>query len=662
MPNLIAQLFSHLYELPPSPLRLLFIFYLYTPTLARAPVRPFPNSCPSLLHASLRMDQAFVGAAEAASSTSSAPGEKSLGEIKKDTASNDKHRNGKSPQMAAVPATNGAPSAPLSAVEAWGKFDLTSRREKLDTQALDIATRQDTSSASRKKLADKTYRALYDIPDPITELKNAETHRKTNAELQENSALNSELTSTVKKYEAKIIHLEKNLADNQANLAHNIKAAIDKKQAEWMNTQTKAMEAYELREQELLHQLSLGNENTRALKTISDRNQQALNNVKSELEELKKNKIQENENIMEDLEKNRAENSQLRRRIAELEDHAGNTNEQGINKSALSAELAARDVEVSQLKDQVHVLESVLGGKDAEKSHEFTKLTESIRLKDEEISTMKSSLDKLPSFEEYEVLKRQFETLRTFQLQDGGDNEEDGNEDAGNEGDVLEKRLLAKMKVLEGKLTRLRMELVEREGKIASLNKSNCMLEEQVSDQKQLISKLEDGINVITTADPRSPRKGNEGTISESGDDGSNWEWGTESREAAGLQRIMVNSNAGSVTAGAAEDPSMLDIISGQRDRFRERTMELETENRKLMERVERLSADMDALKSDNVRLYGKIRFLQNYKGSGSGLIAAEAGLAGPEDTDNVSMLGKYSKMYECPHPKDSRSELDRGL
>eukprot|EP00173_Palmaria_palmata_P000315 Plantae.Rhodophyta-Palmaria_palmata.ctg11420.p1 GENE.Plantae.Rhodophyta-Palmaria_palmata.ctg11420~~Plantae.Rhodophyta-Palmaria_palmata.ctg11420.p1 ORF type:complete len:197 (-),score=16.64 Plantae.Rhodophyta-Palmaria_palmata.ctg11420:113-682(-) len=110
----------------------------------------------------------------------------------------------------------------------------------------------------------------------------------------------------------------------------------------------------------------------------------------------------------------------------------------------------------------------------------------------------------------------------------------------------------------------------------------------------------------------------------------------------------------------------MLDIIAGQRDRFRSRTLELETENQKVSARLERLTTDKDSLKSDNVRLYEKIRYLQSYKQSASGghigvapstpvLANSAPGPAssgsvaiGIEDEDGAGgFLNQYRSMYD---------------
>lgn len=606
---------------------------------------------------------------------------------------------------------NGSAPLPPSVVEAWATFDLTARRATLDQQGLDIADRQENSSVARKRLAGLTrvfkkdlndgtatnkstmgllkeyqgeidkltsrskaaeiaflalYKALYEAPDPVQELRAAAAERATAAELRDERAINAERSVTSKKYEARIAELEKKLQRETKLAKDEAREEMEMKQAQWMSAQHQAVEAYELREQELLHQISLGNENARRLKTGADALQQQLNESRSQLEEVKETRTGDYEMVLEDLEKAKAETKTLRRRCIELEANLSGEGVEGtegivqgegstIGRSALSAELAARDVEVSQLKDHISALEGVLGGKDKEKSNEFAKLTSSIAEKNGEITRLNDTLGQLPTVEEYETMKRQFETLREFQLNETADDlagaDSATSAGDGSEAESLEKRLLGKVKLLEGKLLRLRIELTERDGRISTLVASVSSYEEQVSDQKSLIARLEDGINAMTgdpgsarnlpTPDPDTPR-----TQGDAPADSANWDWG-EQREAAVLQHMI------------KEEPSMLDIVAGQRDRFRARTMELETENRKLVESMERLGADLDALKNDNVRLYGKIRFVQSYQkggATGSALAAAEAGLAGgagaagsatDEEGGSSAFLGKYRTMYE---------------
>ena len=57
----------------------------------------------------------------------------------------------------------------------------------------------------------------------------------------------------------------------------------------------------------------------------------------------------------------------------------------------------------------------------------------------------------------------------------------------------------------------------------------------------------------------------------------------------------------------------MLTIVHEQRNRFRQRMLELEAERDSLNRTVTRLRQEMQTLKTDNVKLYEKIKYLQSY-------------------------------------------------
>ncbi|KAJ7407310.1 protein CASP-like protein [Willisornis vidua] len=93
---------------------------------------------------------------------------------------------------------------------------------------------------------------------------------------------------------------------------------------------------------------------------------------------------------------------------------------------------------------------------------------------------------------------------------------------------------------------------------------------------------------------------------------------------------------------------SLLSIISSQRERFRARNQELEGENRMMQHTVHALQSELDNLRADNIKLYGKIKFLQSYPGRG----------ASRDDTEQ-----RYSSQYEerlDPFSSFSRKERQR--
>lgn len=692
-------------------------------------------------------------------------------------------------------------SAPLSSLESWVRFDLNGRRANLDEEGLLIAKRQDASAQSRKDLSVSTrnfkrnklpsgnasseqvaaaskaftvllkqyqsevdalttrakaseaaflstYKALYEVPDPVADLKHGATDRATCVQLRdemralraEHSGL-AERSAAAQEYEARIERLEAENKMLASKTSDEVKTAIEEKQSQWMSAQQKAIEAYELREQELLHQLSVANDAMREQNAGAEALRHQRDEAIAQRDELKKARVDGAEMMVEDGKRARNEVNDLRRRCAQLETQisvlSGEIGEDGdggpidprspeaksgrpargalVGLTALSAEIAAREVEVSQLKDQVVALEEVLSGQDAEKSTEFARLSASIKAKDDKIAKLANDLDALPTVGEYETMKRQLEAFQSFQLNDevggddimstlsssaGADASSVGAPESGNgrltvqSSADLEKRLLGKLKSMESKAAAMRVELGGKSSRIEELSSMVRSLEERNDDHKALIAKLEDGINAMT-GDPSSAKGlmarfagesnsnleaivggvtpssssgadglSKTGVVNASGihgasaEDAGTWDWG-EQQQAAGLQKII------------NEEPTMLDIVAGQRDRFRGRTHELETENRKISERLERATTEVDSLKTDNCRLYEKIRYLQSYtqnaaqrgggasgRIAGSGNLISGAGSSSPagsgsvaigmdEEEGSTGFLNQYRSMYE---------------
>lgn len=102
----------------------------------------------------------------------------------------------------------------------------------------------------------------------------------------------------------------------------------------------------------------------------------------------------------------------------------------------------------------------------------------------------------------------------------------------------------------------------------------------------------------------------------------------------------------------AATDTKMLEIVRGQRDRFRERMKELESEKRRLEDLAASSKASVTRLESDNMQLYHKIRYLQSYRSG-----ASSSSSTGHRVTPSVSMAqleaggadveAKYRGLYE---------------
>jgi homeobox protein cut-like len=98
-------------------------------------------------------------------------------------------------------------------------------------------------------------------------------------------------------------------------------------------------------------------------------------------------------------------------------------------------------------------------------------------------------------------------------------------------------------------------------------------------------------------------------------------------------------------------EASILPIITQQRDRFRARNSELEEDMRKQLNIISSLRGEIATLQKDNLGLYEKVRFLQQYaKGSVNGEVSS---LEEGEGASGSSRLGagigmeRYRSAYE---------------
>lgn len=98
----------------------------------------------------------------------------------------------------------------------------------------------------------------------------------------------------------------------------------------------------------------------------------------------------------------------------------------------------------------------------------------------------------------------------------------------------------------------------------------------------------------------------------------------------------------------ASPDMSLFNIVSNQRERFRVRVQELEGENMSAKQQIIFLTNEIDRLRSDNVKLYEKIKFLQSFSGSRNKeyeTIELDESAAAHSTGSNV--LNKYTSEYE---------------
>ncbi|RYG61351.1 hypothetical protein EON64_18630, partial [archaeon] len=107
-------------------------------------------------------------------------------------------------------------------------------------------------------------------------------------------------------------------------------------------------------------------------------------------------------------------------------------------------------------------------------------------------------------------------------------------------------------------------------------------------------------------------------------------------------------------TANQAHNLQMLQFVQTQRDRYKEKLTMAESQVLSLQQQLAAIQSKYTILESDNVQLYGRIKFLQSYKRAGrddGGYNSYNGYSGGFAEEGRVSESGevevKYSLLYE---------------
>lgn len=217
---------------------------------------------------------------------------------------------------------------------------------------------------------------------------------------------------------------------------------------------------------------------------------------------------------------------------------------------------------------------------------------------------------------------------------------------SGEEMSKMESLLLDKNRKMEHELTQLKVKLSEKTSSLETAEQKVAELSAKVNEQQKLIQKLEDDIS----KGYNSSSKDHKGTFLD--------DW-----DLSEANRSEVSENMDQRHALDQDQSSMLKVICSQRDRFRTRLRETEEEIRQLKEKIGVLTAELEKTKADNVKLYGKIRYVQDYNvekvvSRGSKKYAEDLESGFTSDVES-----KYKKIYEediNPFAAFSKKERDQ--
>ena len=268
-----------------------------------------------------------------------------------------------------------------------------------------------------------------------------------------------------------------------------------------------------------------------------------------------------------------------------------------LKHSNLEVELSAKEKEISQLVDDVQRLQASL-----------TKLRESssvqINKLEEEMSTQSKAYqqleEKLQAQRDYDEIYRELSVMKSIEFSKSSEDDL-----VTSQSKSLELLLLEKNKSLQAETTQLKMAHSELTKQYSKLQDNYKEAASTITEQKGMISQLEEDLRSVNALSSMF-----RGTAE-----------GIEAKPTTPTAEMMadfvkemtppvVNDGEKSTLTAAS---SLLPIVQSQRERYRVRAQELEAQNLVLKQQVTLLQNETDKLRSDNVKLYEKIRFLQSY-------------------------------------------------
>ncbi|KAI9705678.1 MAG: hypothetical protein M1820_005088 [Bogoriella megaspora] len=528
----------------------------------------------------------------------------------------------------------------------------------------------------------QAYTPLSEAPDPYPLLEASVDSLVTSEELvpkleDENTQLHAQvkkLTSQLEDTEARLDlerqarqDIDNSLEEKLKEVESSYTAVLNEKQNNWQ-AREKSLEERAENQDRLLKELKANYEVSQRLERGEEGAQEVTRNSATAAElEIVGSELERSNQRLAEVE---ARNEQLRLELAQsasssssqqgpIEENPGFLRLQSENSSLL------RKLEAAKLE------------KDADKG----KLDTQMRNVERELSSIKSERsslrEKVQKMADYEDLKQELDVLKSIEFATGDNDEDDDdhgrqhNENgtaAKSKNDNLEQLLHSRNKKLNDDLTLLRVSHQDLQSRLSTLQEELSSANMELEQSRNLNATLEmdlqkvqqeasnafasDTFSVAGTYKSRYPtssmrRSGGRASPTSSIISGFDPHGGSSSP-----QNTLEAIRAGEPVGGGS---GILPMVAAQRDRFRKRNSELESELQKSYQTVSSLRSEIASLQKDNLNLYEKTRYVSTYNrgqtaASSSGSFAGSTNpstIRVDEGTGSGLTLDRYRSQYE---------------
>ena len=531
------------------------------------------------------------------------------------------------------------------------------------------------SSNKRSKLMEqvllKLYKQLIDLPDPAPALNSVERLQKKCERLSDLEIENKQLRETLDEYnvefkevknqEVTIKALKDKIKEMEEKTEQQVQQKIKDKQQQLQKAYTEFEEQSNSKNFDLVKKLGEAEAKIMNLQAQLNKTSSELFDFKSKHDEILNAKSCEIDILLQDLDKmtDRAVNaerlseqymqqmaaykqqSQDEKSKAALIDPESNPDLNEFKIQNLEMEINAKEKQISQLVEDIQKLQAK-----SSKSKEFFEfqrgqLEEKLNNRERTLEQIENELRKKADYDE---IQRELNILKSIEfnlpMESMASNEASigapslglSEQQAQQHQKPLEILLLEKNHHLQNENMHIKTRFSDIQLKYDSISKEHSNLMKINLEQKGLIVELEKDLLKLSKTQAKHETEPNIAPIV------IDLESPKPKVASSPLSNSLLDlseSDANQSESASSGDMSLFDIVSSQRERFKIRVQELETENISNKQQIVFVTNELDRLRSDNVKLYEKIKFIE--------ASSKKASFGGGDD----DLLGRYTSEYE---------------
>ncbi|KAI0536708.1 CASP C terminal-domain-containing protein [Xylaria digitata] len=475
-----------------------------------------------------------------------------------------------------------------------------------------------------------------------------------NQHLQENIAsLTSQLEETESRLQSESANrkqLENTLESKVKEVESSWAAVLEEKQDNW-EAKEKALEEKAESQERLINEIKASYEVTQRLKGSEDADAEGSGGYVTSAEL---------EMVHSDLERTSARLAEVEARNEQLRLELAQSKSQ-VQTQAPSLEDDPAYMRVrSENSSLIRKLDSARVEKEAYKrdiDSRLRSLEREVGLLTEERDGLK---EKVQKWSDYDDVKQELEVLKSIEFSTGDDDDVLANTDSNGsttkvKGDTLEQLLLARNKKLGDELTILRVSHQDLQSRLENMQEEMSRTNADLERSQNLNTQLENDLANLQAEGQNTFPSGASvaGTYTRYAPSVAPGRRGGKTSPTSSIISGFDPRTTGGEPMGGGS--GILPMITAQRDRFKKRNSQLETELSESHRTVSQLRQEIAALQKDNLQLYEKTRYVSTYNRGGPSASSSSAYSSNPNPstvavggTGNPGIeLDRYRKAYE---------------